>query len=143
MIWQLHIFSSGMLKKVKARLLTRAVQNSGYVFARAYRTATVREPVPNGLFQQPASVAFQRARSCGTHEGHDGTPSPRLGIIIPDGKIFSSALVLARRDVLLRRNGSSASLRRNERSEPHRSRRKYADRLAGSPAFPRNLGDRH
>src|ERR1700733_14178706 len=31
----------------------RAVQNSGYVFARAYRTATVREPVPNGLFQQP------------------------------------------------------------------------------------------
>src|ERR1700733_9715982 len=56
MIWQLHIFSSGMLKKVKARLLTRAVQNSGYVFARAYRTATVREPVPNGLFQQPAKT---------------------------------------------------------------------------------------
>jgi hypothetical protein len=42
-----------MLKKATAHLLTRAVPNSGYVFARAYRTATVRESAPNGLFQQP------------------------------------------------------------------------------------------
>jgi plastocyanin len=56
MIWQLRIFSSRMLKKAKARLLTRAVQNSSYVFARAYRTATVRAPVPNGPFQQCAKT---------------------------------------------------------------------------------------
>ncbi len=42
-----------MLKKAKIRLLTRAAQNRSSVFARVYRAATVRESVPNGLFQQP------------------------------------------------------------------------------------------
>ena len=46
-----------MLKKAKSRLLTRAVQNRDCVFAGAYRTATVRESVAEGLFQQPLSAA--------------------------------------------------------------------------------------
>jgi hypothetical protein len=40
-----------MMKKPKIRLLTR---NRDSVFADAYRAATERESVPDGLFQQPA-----------------------------------------------------------------------------------------
>ncbi len=47
-----------MLKKAKIRLLTRAAQNRSSAFARVYRAATVRESVPNGLFQQPAKDRF-------------------------------------------------------------------------------------
>jgi len=43
-----------MLKKAKIRLLTRAAQNEDSLFAGAYRAATVRESVPQRLFQQPA-----------------------------------------------------------------------------------------
>ena len=39
-----------LLKKAKTRLLMHAVQNHDCVFAGGYRTATVREPVPDGLF---------------------------------------------------------------------------------------------
>jgi hypothetical protein len=45
-----------MLKKAKTRLLTRAAQNRDSVFTGAYRAATVRESVADGLFQQPARV---------------------------------------------------------------------------------------
>jgi hypothetical protein len=45
-----------MLKKAKNRLLTRAAQNRDCVFAGAYRAATVRESVADGLFQQPAKA---------------------------------------------------------------------------------------
>jgi hypothetical protein len=46
-----------MLQKAKTRLLTRAAHNRDRVFAGAYRAATVRESVADGLFQQPASEA--------------------------------------------------------------------------------------
>jgi hypothetical protein len=48
--------SSRLRKNSNSRLLTRAVQNRDCVFASAYRTATVRESAPNGLFPQPARV---------------------------------------------------------------------------------------
>jgi hypothetical protein len=50
------------LKKATARLLTRAVQNSGYVFARAYRIATVREPAPNGFFNSLLELTYALRR---------------------------------------------------------------------------------
>jgi hypothetical protein len=39
-----------LLEKAQTRLLERA-QNRDRMFARIYRAATVRESVPNGLFQ--------------------------------------------------------------------------------------------
>ncbi len=50
-----------MLKEAKNRLLTRAVQNRDCVFASAYRTATVRESVADGLFRILFSVPRRHA----------------------------------------------------------------------------------
>jgi len=43
-----------MLKRQKTRLLTRAAQIRGCVFAGAYRAATMREPVSKSAFQHSA-----------------------------------------------------------------------------------------
>jgi hypothetical protein len=57
-----------MLKKAKTRLLTRAAQNRDCVFRGAYRAATVREPVPYGLFQQPPKLSVRHKVSEGAME---------------------------------------------------------------------------
>jgi hypothetical protein len=59
-------------------LLTRAVQNSDCVFTGGYRTATVRELAPDGLFQQPARSVYDMSmmsklkRSGGRYEIGEG-----------------------------------------------------------------------
>ena len=51
-----HFYPVVVSRRIISNLLTRAVQNRDCVFAGTYRTATVRESVADGLFQQPVKA---------------------------------------------------------------------------------------